>query len=228
MKTVIIVEKHLEDLRQRYQRYADPANAVAMERYMKDQYPFWGVKTPQRLQIVREWLDSIRGGFSTPDLLTLAPLSFEQPEREFHYLIYDILRTHKRWLVPEMLPTFSNLIGVKSWWDTVDFLGPKLCGPILKGHPELIKAFPLQWIESDNIWYQRAAILFQLGYKTQTDAELLFSLVRRRANSREFFVQKGAGWALREYAKTNPVGVRQFLESTKLPSLTIREAGKNL
>lgn len=67
-------------------------------------------------------------------------------------------------------------------------------------------------------------IIYQLGYKQKTDAQRLFANVLRRADSKEFFVQKGAGWVLREYAKVNPVAVQDFVEGNKLPALTAREA----
>jgi 3-methyladenine DNA glycosylase AlkD len=124
------------------------------------------------------------------------------------------------------LPVLEELIGVRSWWDTVDFLAPKLAGPLLLRYPELIGTYPGRWIESDNIWYQRSAILFQLDYKQQTDAQRLFDYIRRRADSREFFVQKAAGWALRQYSKTAPDAVREFIAGNELPPLTVREGLK--
>jgi 3-methyladenine DNA glycosylase AlkD len=95
---------------------------------------------------------------------------------------------------------------------------------LLLRFPEQIPLYVDRWIESDNFWYQRAAIIYQLGYKQKTDAQRLFANVLRRADSKEFFVQKGAGWALREYAKVNPVAVQDFVEGNKLPALTAREA----
>jgi 3-methyladenine DNA glycosylase AlkD len=61
-----------------------------------------------------------------------------------------------------------------------------------------------------------------------SDYQLLFSLVERCADSKEFFIQKAIGWALREYAKTNPGAVREFVEATPLASLSRREALKHL
>ena len=79
---------------------------------------------------------------------------------------------------------------------------------------------------SGQLWLQRVCLIFQLTYKEKTDAELLFRYVRQVADSKEFFLQKGAGWALRQYSKTDPAAVRNFLDTTRLSSLTRREGGK--
>ncbi len=45
----------------------------------------------------------------------------------------------------------------------------------------------------------------------------------------EFFLRKGIGWALREYAKTDPAWVRAFVEAHPgLSALSRREALRNL
>jgi 3-methyladenine DNA glycosylase AlkD len=53
-------------------------------------------------------------------------------------------------------------------------------------------------------------------------------MIRRRADSKEFFIQKACGWALRQHAKTFPKRVEWFLERNELPKLAIREARKQL
>ena len=47
---------------------------------------------------------------------------------------------------------------------------------------------------------------------------------------REFFVRKAIGWALRDYARTDPGEVRRYVAAngSRLSSLTCREALKNL
>jgi 3-methyladenine DNA glycosylase AlkD len=46
--------------------------------------------------------------------------------------------------------------------------------------------------------------------------------------SGEFFIQKAIGWALREYAKTNPEAVRNYVNQTNLKPLSKKEALKNI
>ena len=76
----------------------------------------------------------------------------------------------------------------------------------------------------------RTAILHQLTFKEATDARRLFHYCAVRAGHPDFFVRKGIGWALREYAKTAPDEVRAFVHAhrTRLSVLSVREALRNL
>jgi 3-methyladenine DNA glycosylase AlkD len=69
-----------------------------------------------------------------------------------------------------------------------------------------------KWIESDNIWLQRTAIICHRFDKIELDFELMEEMILRRADSKEFFIQKGAGWALRDYSKVNPDRVVAFIK----------------
>lgn len=82
------------------------------------------------------------------------------------------------------------------------------------------------WASHDNMWLRRAALLFQLKYKKQTNEELLYQYIVKNADSKEFFIQKAIGWALREYSKTNPESVRKFIAGQKLAPLSVREGSK--
>ena len=121
----------------------------------------------------------------------------------------------------------EELIRTQSWWDTVDGIN-KLVGLHFKRYPELIRPVTERWMASEYFWLQRVCIIFQLTYRAQTDQELMFAYIRRVAHSKEFFLQKAAGWALRQYAKTNPAAVQQFLDTTAVAPLTRREAMKAL
>lgn len=200
-----------------------------MKRYMRDQFPFFGIPSPLRKDLSRQTIRS----FGLPEnegLIQLCQDCFAQDQREFQYFVQDALRplAAKR-LSPDWLPVLEQLILTRSWWDTVDFLAPKLAGPILLRFPDQALEWHERWIASDNFWLQRSAILLQLDYKSKTNPDLLFSHILRRKDSQEFFVQKAAGWALRQYARTNPHAVRSFLEGhPDLPRLTLREASKHL
>lgn len=219
----------LVHLIQRYTAHANNERASGMKRYMRDQFPFFGIASPLRKDLSRQVIRE----FGLPEnaaLMELCQDCFAQEHRELQYFVQDALRplAAKR-LSPDWLPVLEQLILTRSWWDTVDFLAPKLAGPILLRFPDQALDWHERWIASDNFWLQRSAILLQLDYKAKTDPDLLFSHVLWRKDSQEFFVQKAAGWALRQYARTNPHAVRGFLEAhPDLPRLTLREAAKHL
>ncbi len=125
-----------------------------------------------------------------------------------------------------MKKELKYLIISNSWWDSIDFISPKLVGYVFKTYPELIPTYTDKWIESDNFWLQRSAILFQLKYKQNTDFELLKSIILRLNTEEEFFIRKSIGWALREYSKTNPKAVKDFIENNELKPLSAKEGLK--
>ena len=115
-----------------------------------------------------------------------------------------------------------------AWWDTIDFIAPKLMGEYFKQFPDERKKWINKWLVSDNFWLQRCAILFQLKYKQETDLGLLADIIQKLSSSEEFFIRKAIGWVLREYAKTDPVWVRAFVANHELSNLSRREAMKYL
>ena len=196
---------------------------------MRDQFRFFGIDAPTRRRLIRE----VRHTLGLPSsVLDLADLCWADAEREMQYAACDVLAQPAvlRRLTPVNVPHLQRLVTTKSWWDTVDVLAPTIIGGILRPFPDLVRAHARAWIESDNIWLQRTAILVQLKYRDQTDFDLLTECILRRASSTEFFVRKGAGWALRQYAYTAPDLVRAFLDEHRqaLSGLTLREASKHL
>jgi 3-methyladenine DNA glycosylase AlkD len=214
-------------LRQVFVARADPENAFFMKRYMREKFNFYGIKSPDRKKLIKE-IKKEKGLPGLPALQDFCRFCFQQDEREWQYAVGDLMEPLARKLDPSWLPLLEELIVTKSWWDTVDFLSPKLCGGLFLSYPELLRPTALRWIESDNFWLQRAAIIAQLTFKHNTDPELLFDCIRRRSDSKEFFVNKAAGWALRQYARVAPDIVKAFVNDTNLPALTYREAVRHL
>ncbi len=117
-----------------------------------------------------------------------------------------------------------------AWWDLVDWVAGRVVSPTLLAHREQTKPVLEEWVEDDDMWVRRVAILSQLKHKDQTDVAQLFDFCLRRADETEFFIRKAVGWALRDYSWTNPEGVRDFLadHGDELSPLSRREAGKRL
>jgi 3-methyladenine DNA glycosylase AlkD len=222
-------EAYVRLLQDAFQANAIPAQAAQMEAYMKQNARFYGIKTPERKAIVKKHFTSW-GVPEGKELKAVCRLCFKpDARRELQYAVNDLLQKSLRRLTPDFLDLVEELIPRNCWWDTVDFLSPKIAGGLLLRFPDCKKDYPDRWIEAEDFWFQRAAIIFQLGYKEKTDTDRLFRYILRRADSTEFFVQKAAGWALRQHARTAPSLVRDFIhQSPHLPKLTVREAIKHL
>ena len=115
------------------------------------------------------------------------------------------------------------MITHKSWWDTVDFIAANLVGPYFKSFPGQREKITGKWLSSNNMWLQRSVLLFQLKYKDSLDTDFLADTIHSLTGSEEFFINKAIGWILREYSKTNPQWVRQFVQATSLHPLSKRE-----
>jgi 3-methyladenine DNA glycosylase AlkD len=76
------------------------------------------------------------------------------------------------------------------------------------------------------MWLRRSSIIFQLHLKKDTDTMLLAEAIEKNLGSKEFFINKAIGWALREYSKTDPEWVRAFISSHELAPLSVKEASK--
>jgi 3-methyladenine DNA glycosylase AlkD len=202
-------------------------NAEPMRKYMKGHFPFLGIKKPQRSELEKQFFQEtgiLKEAFNQQFVSEL----WAKEEREYQYTALVYLEKSLNKLEKTDLPFMEELITTKSWWDTVDAIAPKPVGKIAERFPELVAETIDGWAINDYLWLRRAAILFQLKYKQNTNEELLYQYIRQNADSKEFFIQKAIGWALREYSKTNPASVKKFIDGTQLAPLSIREGSKYL
>jgi 3-methyladenine DNA glycosylase AlkD len=223
-----LAESLLPAVISRYQDAADTERAAAQRAYMRDQFRYLGIATPQRRAIDR----SVFKGASRPgtaDCAAFALRCWQLPEREFRYCAVDYLVAHVGRCDSTLLATVRRLLTTDSWWDTVDPLATRVVGSLVTADPELVATMD-SWVRDENMWIVRTAILHQLHYKDRTDEQRLFEYCVLQAGHRDFFVRKAIGWALRSYAYTAPEAVRAFLdrERERLSPLSVREAAKHL
>ena len=207
----------------------EPERADQMAAYMKDHFPFLGITAQPRRQAVRQGTSTLGAPPSEDELLRAAEICWEVDERELQYVGTDLLARHRGLLTGAALPRLRTLVETKSWWDTVDALASPTIGSVVQGDPELLEVMD-RWVDDDDLWVARTAIIHQLRFKEATDADRLFDHCLRRAGDQDFFLRKAIGWALRQYARTAPAEVRAFVEAHRdeLSPLSIREATKHL
>jgi 3-methyladenine DNA glycosylase AlkD len=207
--------------------HADLERGRGMSAYMKNQFEFLGIPKPKRFELTRELRKSAKS-WDAAQLRETVDVLWAQNEREFLYIALELLHETKL-LQASDLTWLKGLILTKSWWDSVDTLAPHPLGKLVQKFPELGEEVE-SWGAAPNFWLRRSAILHQLGYKNRTDEARLFRLCLQNAEEKEFFIRKGMGWALRQYARTNPEGVKQFVETNadRFAPLTRREALKHL
>jgi 3-methyladenine DNA glycosylase AlkD len=212
-------------LKELFEQNAHPALAGPMSAYMRNQFAYLGIKIPQNYALQKQFYAE----HSLPalsDLDTIVRELWALPEREFQYAAVSLLGKFDQQLKPEFIETLEYLLVTKSWWDTVDTLAGGAVGTHFKQYPEVRAKTLTRWRKSANFWLRRATILFQLGYKKNTDFPLLCDIIRENLGSKEFFINKAIGWALRQYSRVDAQAVRDFVDQTELQPLSAREALK--
>ncbi len=222
------MNSYLTPLKSVFEKNANPAQAVAMSRYMRDQFEYLGIKSPQVAALLKGFI-SQNGLPATNDLDAIVRDLWQLPQREYQYSALNLMGKLEKKIEPEFITTIEHLLVTKSWWDTVDALAGHAVGTQFKRFPDIRVKYLKKWRKSDNFWLRRTTLLFQLGYKEETDFGLLCELVKENLGADEFFINKAIGWALRQYAHINPASVKKFVKTTKeLHPLSRREALKNI
>lgn len=214
-----------KDLIRSFTEHSIPENIAPMKAYMKGQYEYFGLKSKRRRELSKGYLREIQ---KEEQFFQCVEELYRQPERELHYVAMEgYFNCKKRW-GKNALEEIHWLITTNSWWDTVDFLAANCLGHYLSFDKEYARKVAQEWIQSDNLWVRRSALIFQLKYKENLDRELLAYLISNTAHEKEFFIKKAIGWALRQHARVDPEWVRYFVENHEFQGLSVREALKHL
>ena len=219
-------------LRESLRQAADPVKAAGMQAYMKSAMPYHGVQTPLLRKVLKETFAEVEfAAASDWQGLVLELWRGARFREERYAALY--LAGHKRardFQTLSALPMYEELIVTGAWWDYVDNIATQRIGPILSEYPGPMRRKMLVWSRSKDMWKRRTAILCQLGFKAETDLDLLYTCIEPSLESREFFLQKAIGWALRQYAWTDSAEIRRYVERnrTRMSALSCREALKNI
>ena len=205
---------------------ANTTQAGPMKKYMRDQFEYLGIKSPQLKTLFRQAVKE-NGVPSFEELDHVIRELWGLPQREYQYLAISLMERMEKKLPSNAIKTLEYMIVHKSWWDTVDNIS-HVIGVHFKRYPDVREKYLRKWRVSKDFWLRRTAILFQLDYKEETDFDLLRAIIQENLGSNEFFINKAIGWSLRQYARIDPKAVKQFVKSTPLHPLSQREAMKHL
>ncbi len=210
---------------------ADPTKAAAMQAYMKSAMPYRGVSAPVLKRVCRD-------AFKAHPLVTAAEWQrvvldlwrhAEFREERYAAVLLTQARSYREFQTYSSLPMLEEMIVTGAWWDFVDTLAGHNLGGILRADPRRMKPLMRRWARDADMWKRRSAILCQLGFKGETDLDLLYDCIEPNLSHKDFFIRKATGWALRQYAWTDPKEVRRYVKAnkTRLSPLSVREALKN-
>jgi 3-methyladenine DNA glycosylase AlkD len=207
-------------------KMGDEDIARKQSQYMRNRFPFFGLMKDDLEKYWKEYQEE-NGYIDAKNFIAFCSECALYSEREMWYIACKTIVKYKKKLGKEDLGLIHDLIIKSDWWDIVDTLSSHAIGALALQFPDL-KPTIHSWIESENFWLRRTAILYQLSYKKSTDESALFTHILACCHESEFFIRKAIGWSLREYSKWNPESVKKFIEKNKgnLSALSIREGSK--
>ena len=208
---------------------ANPEDAIHMQAYMKTEMPFYGVRSPVINEIVSDAkkLFPITTQNEYNDVITKI---WSLSHREEKHISIKLARRWKQFITLDALSLYEKMIREGQWWDYIDSISQNLVGKLLENHRTEMNSILDKWIEDDDLWIRRSAILAHNRHKQNTDQKKLLDYCLQCAHEKEFFIRKAIGWALREYSKTKPEVVSNFIEEHNelLSNLSNREGMKHI
>lgn len=221
-----IISAELENLAQNLALAANMETAAKMEKYLRNLFPFFGIPKPQRAQITKGYIKNVVKEKTASEVIVIMQQLFSLPQREFHYVAIDLfIKTYKQFDFSQIVEAL-DFINQKSWWDSIDTLK--------KPFSLWCLLYPEKFIQIVNIcrkgtmWQRRTAIILQLAWKEKTNTQILSEIILENLEDKEFFIQKAIGWSLRDFSRTQPDWVKNFVEQNQLTGLARREALKLL
>jgi 3-methyladenine DNA glycosylase AlkD len=207
----------------------NPKIAAPMSAYMKNHFPFHGITSQHRTELLKDLL-SKENLPEHNDLPLICRQLWQLPQREYTYAALTLMTKFHKKLTPTDIPWLIDLVTQKSWWDSVDTLAGSVLSTLVNRLPDTLWPNFEPLISADNFWLNRTAIIVQLKMRDKTDTDFLTAAILPHMHNKEFFLRKAIGWSLRQYARHNPQWVIDFVQQHQelLTGLSKREALKRL
>lgn len=180
---------NIEDLKKNFEKRANEDNAIQMAKYLRNQFVFYGLKSPVRRDAYHQILkDEKKKKQIDWDLLDQA---WNDKHREMQYFVCDYLLAMEKYVSYDDLFKIEHYVRTKQWWDTIDSL-MKLYGYVgLKD--QRVDQLMLDWSKDPDKWIRRVAIEYQLLRKDKMNTALLSQILENNLESDEFFINKAIG-----------------------------------
>jgi 3-methyladenine DNA glycosylase AlkD len=219
-------------VRRDLRKAAQPSRAAGMQAYLKSEMPCLGVSLPAIRQVIGSHVAEGGPGTAASWRRAVLVLWDGASVREERHAAIELARARRYgvYRVPAAIPMVERMIITGAWWDLVDPLASDVLGDILVADPARVARLMRRWAKDRDMWKRRAAIICQLRRKRDTDLALLYDCIEPNLADGEFFIRKAIGWALRQYAWTDPREVKRYVRAYRgrLSPLSVREALKNV
>jgi 3-methyladenine DNA glycosylase AlkD len=201
----------IEQIRAELHSLRNPSKAEIVKKYLKSDYSFYGITVPQLRKIAKQFKD-----LNKEQVYKLFDeLWSSGNHEEMSLALYILGNLKKQFSLDTWTFLFTNqrMEKAKSW-DHIDEISSHITGEIFLHNPNLqpdIKKLS----DSRNSWMRRLSIVSQYPCIKKGKIQLTLLLAEKLVYDDDIYVQKGAGWMLREAAKKNPSAVAEFIKIHK-------------
>ncbi len=195
---------NISEIRGRLANLGDSERAVNSKRYLNSSYDFYGIRVPELRKIAK----SINLDFNS-SLKLFDELWNSGNHEEMSLALFLISKHKKESGVWDFL--ISRLDKAKSW-DHIDELSSHTLGIILANNLNLTSEIKTL-SSSRNPWFRRTSLISTCQLIKKNKLELTFLLAEKLVYDENIYVQKSAGWMLREAGKKDRLATRNFILS---------------
>lgn len=200
---------NIEQIRAELTSLSNPKIAEHSKEYLKSRYSFYGIRVPQLRKIAKNYKNlDIYSAYNLFDEL------WKSGNHEEMNLGIFILQNFKNQINLETWKFLFPRLDKATSWDLVDYLSSSIIGEIVLKNIELISEIK-KMAESRNPWIRRIAIVSTYPLIKKHKLELTMRLAEKLIYDEDVYVQKGAGWMLREVGKKDRMLLRTFILSHK-------------
>lgn len=224
-----MIEETIVQLEELFEPFRNPRRAQTASAYMRNRFPFIGMRTEIRRNAQKSWIDSLKTIEDRKLRWSIIRALWKKEERDYQHTAIDLLNSWpKKCYSEEDAVELEWILNQKSWWDSVDAIASNYLGKWALLFPEKARETFEKWRYHESFWLQRSCLIYQLKYKDQVDSAYLENLIQQMNGNKEFFIQKAIGWSLRQLSKYNPDEVVRILGNNPIKGLALREASKYL
>ncbi|WP_341903186.1 DNA alkylation repair protein [Fluviicola taffensis] len=224
-----MIEEAVDQLTELFEPFRNAKRAQTASAYMRDQFPFIGMRTEIRRSAQKSWIDSLKTLENRVLRWSIIRALWEKEERDYQYVAIDLLNSWpKKFFSEDDAVELEWILNRKSWWDSIDSIASNYLGKWALVFPEKARETFEKWRYHESFWLQRSCLIYQLKYKDEVDTAYLENLIQQMNSNPEFFIQKAIGWSLRQLSKYKPEEVVQILANNPIKGLALREASKYL
>lgn len=175
------------------------------KRYLKSPYSFYGLRVPEIRKIVKDYKD-----IDFPSATILFEQLWNSGNHEEMSLALFLLEKYVKKNPNEVWKILTKNIEKAKTWDHIDELSAHILGEIVNANYEFAKEIK-EFSESKNPWLRRTSIVSTYYLIKKNKIDLTLRLAEKLVYDKDIYVQKGAGWMLREVGKKNRLSLREFL-----------------